>query len=399
VTLEPVQLAGADVGEEEFRLVEAVLRSGWLSNGPMLEQFEAEFAERFGAKHALGVSSGTAALHLSLIAAGVRDGDLVVTTPFSFVASSNVILYERATPVFVDIDPQTLMIDPQAAVDAMETLVARRLGWERLLPPGHSGSAGPLRAVIPVDVFGHVAEMRELVDAARKLGVKVIEDACEAVGSSLHGVPAGRWGDVGTFGFYPNKQMTTGEGGLVLTDDDWVAQTIRSLRSQGRSDDGSWLRHQRIGYNYRLDDLSAAVGLAQLRRLDGLMARRAAVARLYDEQLANVSGVTSWAPSRPDSTVSRFLYVVRVAEGVNRDDLAAGLEASGVPTRPYFWPIHLQPPYRERFGFAPGMYPHSEAAGEALLALPFHAKMTESQVSFVCEQLQSVLLSGHATIR
>ena len=394
MTPESIPLAGADVGEEELRLVQEVLRSGRLSNGPMLEQLEREFAERCGARHAIGVSSGTAALHLSLLASGLHDGDVVITTPFSFIASANVILYERATPVFIDVDPQTLTIDPAATIDAMETLVGRRAGWEKLLPPRHSGTIGRVRAVIPIDVFGRVAEMREIRDAARSLGVFVIEDACEAVGASLDGVPAGRWGDAGTFGFYPNKQMTTGEGGLVLTDNDAWARTIRSLRSQGRSDDGSWLRHQRIGYNYRLDDLSAAVGLAQLRRLDELLANRAAVASMYDERLRGVAGITPLAPPPADMTVSWFIYVVRVADGMNRDALAARLAARGIPTRPYFWPIHLQPPYRERFGFTPGMYPHSEAAGDALLALPFHGRMTESEVDLVCDALAEAMGSS-----
>ena len=391
---EPIELAAADIGEEEFRLVEEVLRSGRLSNGPMLERLEQEFAERFGAKHAIGVSSGTAALHLSLLAAGVRDGDIVITTPFSFIASANVILYERATPVFIDIDPDTLSIDPAATIEAMETLVFRRRGWERRLPPRHPGATGKVRAVIPVDVFGRVAEMREIADAARDLGVSVIEDACEAVGAALDGIPAGRWGDAGTFGFYPNKQMTTGEGGLVLTDHDEWARTIRSLRSQGRSDDGSWLRHQRIGYNYRLDDLSAAVGLGQFRRLDELLQRRAAVAAMYDERLRELDGIAPLAAGRAGMDVSWFIYVVRVAEHVDRDALADHLEARGIPTRRYFWPIHLQPPYGERFGFARGMYPHSEAAGEALLSLPFHGRMTETQVDLVCEELASALVAA-----
>jgi dTDP-4-amino-4,6-dideoxygalactose transaminase len=391
VISEPVELAAADIGEEEFLLVQEVLRSGRLSNGPMLERLEHEFATRFGARHAVGVSSGTAALHLSLLASGVRDGDLVITTPFSFIASANVILYERATPVFIDIDPATLMIDPAATIEAMETLVHRRPGWERLLPPRHPGATGQVRAIIPIDVFGRVAEMREIVSAARALGASVIEDACEAVGAALDGIPAGRWGDAGTFGFYPNKQMTTGEGGLVLTDDDEWARTIRSLRSQGRSDDGSWLRHQRIGYNYRLDDLSAAVGLGQFRRLDELLAKRTAVAAMYDERLSAIDGIDPLPPGRAGMTASWFIYVARVAEDVDRDALAARLEARGIPTRRYFWPIHLQPPYGDRFGFARGMYPHSEAAGEALLSLPFHGKMTEAQVDFVCEELAEAL--------
>ena len=399
MTPESIPLAGADIGAEELRLVQEVLRGGRLSNGPMLDRLEREFAERFGAKHAIGVSSGTAALHLSLLASGVRDGDLVITTPFSFIASANVILYERATPIFIDIDPDTLTMDPAATVEAIESIAERRKGWERLLPPRYANASGPLRAVIPIDVFGRVAEMREIVDAARAHGVAVIEDACEAVGAALDGVPAGRWGDAGTFGFYPNKQMTTGEGGLVLTDNDVLARTVRSLRSQGRSDDGSWLRHQRIGYNYRLDDLSAAVGLAQLRRLDELLANRAAVAGMYDERLRQIDGIAPLQPARSGMTVSWFIYVVRVADDVDRDVLAARLGERGIPTRPYFWPIHLQPPYRERFGFEPGMYGHSEAAGAALLSLPFHGRMTETQVDLVCAELELALAQRRAASR
>ena len=380
---ESITLAGADVGEDERALVEEVLRSGRLSNGPMLEQFERDFADRFGARHAVGVSSGTAALHLSLLAAGLRDGDIVITTPFSFIASANPILYERAIPAFVDIDPHTLTIDPSAAIEAMETLVFRRGDWQRLLPAG-AAPTGRVRAIIPVDVFGRTAEMRALVDTARNLGIAVIEDACESLGGALDGIPAGRWGDAGTFAFYPNKQMTTGEGGMVLTDDESWARMIRSLRSQGRSDDGSWLRHERIGYNYRLNDLSAAVGVAQLRRLDELLERRERVAAMYTRRLATVPGVIPLPPPRAGMTVSWFIYVVRVAPDVDRDALAARLEARGVPTRPYFWPIHLQPPYQQRFGYTRGMYPHAEAAGDSLLALPFHGRITEEQVEYVC---------------
>jgi len=379
---EPITLASADITDEECLLVEQALRSGRLSNGPMLDRLERDFAERFGARHAIGVSSGTAALHLSLLAAGVQDGDMVLTTPFSFIASANVILYERAIPVFVDVDPLTLTIDPAAAIEAMETIVHRRAGWEKLLPVP---APGKLRAVIPIDIFGRMAEMRELADRARELGVAVIEDACEAVGASLDGIPAGRFGDAGTFGFYPNKQMTTGEGGLVLTEDDGWARVIRSLRSQGRSDDGSWLRHERIGYNYRLNDLGAAVGVAQLRRLDELLARRSAVAAMYDERLRGIDGVTPLEPPRAGMEVSWFLYAIRVADGIDRDALADRLAARGIPTRPYFWPIHLQPPYRERFGFVRGMYPHAEAAGDSLLSLPFHGKITAAQVHYICQ--------------
>jgi dTDP-4-amino-4,6-dideoxygalactose transaminase len=357
----------------------------------MLADLERAFADRFGARHVIGVSSGTAAVHLSVLAAGVRDGDMVITTPFSFIASSNAILYERAIPIFVDINPQTLCIDPAAAVDAIETLTRHRSGWERLLPPGGAKPTGPLRAIIPVDIFGRVAEMQAIAAAARAAGIAVIEDACEAVGASLDGIPAGRWGNIGTFAFYPNKQMTTGEGGMVLTDDDAIAREVSSLRSQGRSDDRSWLRHQRIGYNYRLDELSAAVGLAQFRRLDELLQKREAVAAMYTERLRGIQGVAPLPPPRPGMTMSWFIYVIRVSEGIDRDTLAADLSNRGIPTRPYFWPIHLQPPYRDRFGFEPGAYPHTESAGNSLLALPFHGNLTEDEVGHICESIAAAV--------
>jgi dTDP-4-amino-4,6-dideoxygalactose transaminase len=386
-----IPLSATDLGDDERLLVDEVLRSGRLSKGPMLADLERAFADRFGARHAIGVSSGTAAVHLSVLAAGVRDGDIVITTPFSFIASANVILYERAIPVFVDIDPETLTIDPAAAVDAIETLTLRRDGWQRLLPPHGTMPTGTLRAIIPVDVFGRVAEMRAIVDAARAAGIAVIEDACEAVGASLDGIPAGRWGNAGTFAFYPNKQMTTGEGGMVLTDDDAIAREVSSLRSQGRSDDRSWLRHQRIGYNYRLDELSAAVGLAQFRRLDDLLQKREAVAAMYTERLRGIDGITPLAPPRPGMNISWFIYVIRVGNRIDRDALAVDLSARGIPTRPYFWPIHLQPPYRERFGFEPGAYPHTEAAGNSLLALPFHGQLTEDEVDYICDSIAAAV--------
>jgi perosamine synthetase len=359
----PVSLSAPDITVEELRLVDEVLRSGNLSCGPAVGAFEREFAGRFGARHAIAMSSGTAALHVAMIVAGVRDGDVVITTPFSFIASANAILFERGTPHFVDIDPETLTIDPAATVEAIE----------RLAP----------RAVLPVHLFGRPAEMRDIVHAARKHGVAVIEDACEAVGASADGVPAGRWGDAAAFGFYPNKQMTTGEGGVLLTDrDDW-ARLARSLRNQGRAADDA-LRYDRLGYNYRLDDLSAAVGLGQLRRLDELLRKREAVAARYNALLRGLEGVTPLAPPRPGMRISWFVYVVRLAPEIDRERLMAALAARGIDSRPYFPAIHLQPLYRQRFGFRPGMFPHAEAAERTLLALPFHGNLADDVVEWVC---------------
>lgn len=354
----------------------------------MLDRFEEEFAARFGARFAIGVSSGTAALHLAVLAAGVTDGDLVLTTPFSFVASANVILYERATPVFVDVDPVTLTIDPDAAIEAMKALVVRSAGWERLLPPRGAGTPGKLRAVIPVDLFGRIADLQRLVAAARELGITVIEDACEAVGATLDGVPAGRWGDIGTFAFFPNKQMTTGEGGMILTDHEPWALLMRSLRNQGRGVDGAWLRHDRLGYNYRLDDLSAALGVAQLRRLDELLLARETVAAMYAQRLASVDGVAPVALAQERMTIAWFVYMIRVDDDIDRNQLSTRLAARGIDTRPYFWPIHLQSFYRERFGFEPGAFPHAEKAGNSLLALPFHHNLSAEDIEFICAVLE-----------
>jgi perosamine synthetase len=360
-----------DISNEEVRLVGEVLRSGQLANGPAVASFETEFAARFGARHAVAMSSGTAALHVAMIAAGVGEGDQVITSPFSFIASANSILFERGTPVFVDIDPETLTMDPAATVAAIESLAAR----------------GRLRAVLPVHVFGRPVEMSAILRAARTHGVPVIEDACEAIGASADGVFAGRSGDAAAFGFYPNKQITTGEGGLLVTDrDDW-ARLARSVRNQGRSDDGTWLHHERLGYNYRLDEMSAAVGLGQIRRLDELLQKRAVVAARYDALLAGIEGVTPLAPPRPGMRTSWFVYVIRLAPQLDRDRMIASLERRGIASRPYFPAIHLQPFYRERFGFKPGMFPHTEAASSSLLALPFHANLEAEDVARVCTSL------------
>jgi perosamine synthetase len=374
-----IRLSSPDIGSEERRLVDEVLRSGQLSNGPVLTSFEREFAARLGARHAIAVSSGTAALHLSMIVAGAREGLSVLTTPFSFVASANAILYERATPVFVDIDPETLTMDAGATIEAIESLAP----------------SGTLRAVLPVHIFGRPTEMDPIVKAAQRHEVLVIEDACEALGASLDEVPVGRWGDAAAFGFYPNKQMTTGEGGVLVTDrDDW-AGLAQSLRNQGRSDDGTWLRHERLGYNYRMDDLSAAVGLAQLRRLDDLLARRAEVAVRYDEWFKAHDAITPLPHARAGMRLSWFVYPVRLAAGIDRDQLASRLDARGIPSRPYFPPIHLQPFYRDRFGFRPGTFPHTEAAGASLLALPFHANLSEAEI----ERVSVTVLEEVAALR
>jgi perosamine synthetase len=356
-------------GREEELVLEA-LRSGRLSLGPMVDRFEDALAERVGARRVAAVSSGTAGLHLCMRLAGVSPGDEVVTTPFSFVASANCALYEGATPVFADVDPRTLNLDP-AAVEAAIT--------------------PRTRAIVAVHIFGYPAELAELEEVASRHGLALVEDACEALGAEYRGRPVGSSGRPAVFAFYPNKQMTTGEGGAVAvaTDDEW--ELMKSLSNQGRSDSGEWLTHARLGYNYRLDDLSAALGLAQLERLDEILASRAGVARRYDDLLAGIDGVERPRADDADHRRSWFVYVVSVAPGIDRNGVIARLAEDGVASKPYLPSIHLQPYYRERFGYREGMLPVAEGASARSLALPFHARLEADDQERVAEALARAL--------
>jgi dTDP-4-amino-4,6-dideoxygalactose transaminase len=391
----PITLSAPDVRPADGDLLRQVLDSGTLSSGPMVHAFETAWAARFGCRHAVAVSSGTAALHLAVIAAGISAGDLVITTPFSFVASANVVLYERAVPIFVDIDPESLAIDPARIADAADAVRRGGRAAAAWLPPSLRASRDPapgrLAAVLPVHVFGRAADLDPILAIASSLGVPVIEDACEAIGTTYHGRAAGTIGRAGGFGFYPNKQMTTGEGGMFVTDDDEWAEIAKSLRNQGR-DGQAWLDSDRLGYNYRLDEFSAALGQAQLARLDQLLARRASVAAMYAERLAGCEWLRlPWADA---PGASWFVYVVRVDPRVDRDQVMCRLAEAGVPTRAYFPPIHLQAYYRQRFGYHEGMFPLAEAAGRQVIALPFHNHLTEDQVDFICEVLGEAARPG-----
>jgi perosamine synthetase len=390
-----IPLSSPDIGEDDVRLVNDVLRSCRLASGPMAEELEKEVAARFGARHAVAVSSGTAALHLAIIAAGVSEGDFVITSPYSFVASANAILYERGIPVFVDIDPATLTIHPQKTIEALRDLARRRHGWRELLPRSARDASGVLRAVLPVHLFGCPADLRDVVAAAREEGIAVIEDACEAIGARCDGLYAGRWGDAGALGFYPNKQITTGEGGMLLTDRDGWAEMFRSLRNQGRSGDSERLLYDRLGFNYRIDEMSAALGLAQFRRLDELLRKRKAVADRYTALLSRVDGVTPLLDPPAGRTRTWFLYAIRLAPEIDRDALMRGLAARGIMTRPYFWPIHLQPYYTKRFGTAEGDFPAAEAAGRSMLSLPMSPNLSDDEIESVCAAV-SEQVSAHA---
>jgi dTDP-4-amino-4,6-dideoxygalactose transaminase len=370
-------MSGCDIGAAERAAVLEVLDGTTLALGPRLERFEDALARAVGARHAIGVSSGTAGLHLCMLAAGIGEGDLVITTPFSFVASANCILYVRARPVFVDVDPETLTIDAGRVADTARAL-ARRHG-------------NRLRALLPVHVFGQPADMDPLREIAERHGLAVVEDACEALGATYKGRQAGTMGRAGVFAFYPNKQITTGEGGMIVTDDPGWDALCRSLRNQGRDVFDGWLTHSRLGYNYRLDELSAALGAVQVARLGELLARRARVADWYRERLADLEGIRLPARAPWTTHLSWFVYVVRVRPGVDRDRLIRELERRGIPSRPYFPPIHLQPFYRAQFGFRAGDFPATEAAGETCLALPFAATLREEDVDTVCGALEESL--------
>jgi perosamine synthetase len=360
-------LARPVIGPREEELVLDALRSGQLSLGPRLPEFERAFAQCVGAPFASAVSSGTAALHLALRAVGVSDGDEVITSPFSFVASANVAVYERARPVFADIDPVTLNLDPDAAAAAVTDRTA---------------------ALLPVHVFGYPADL----PAFERLGLPIVEDGCEALGAvSADGVPVGGRGHPTAFGFYPNKQMTTGEGGVVTTADAAFKERIDSERNQGRAPDLGWLDHDRLGFNYRLSDVACALGLAQLERLDEMLAGRARAASMYREALAGIEGLELPCADSGGNRRGWFVFVVQVPRGADRDTVVRELAGRGVPSKPYFPAVHLMSYYREAFGHREGEFPVCEDVAARSIALPFFPDITEGQVARVAEALGGVL--------
>jgi perosamine synthetase len=365
-----IPLARPDVGAREEELVLEVLRSGQLSLGPMGERFEREFAAWLGVEDAVMTSSGTTALHLGVRALGWGAGDEVVTSPFSFVASANCLLYEGAKPVFVDVEEETLDLDPAAAADAV---------GERTV------------GLLPVHIFGYPAAMPELEALAGRHGLGILEDACEALGAvDSEGRKVGARGSLATFAFYANKQMTTGEGGMIVPRDPDEAARLRSERNQGRAVDMGWLDHDRLGFNYRLSDLAAALGVAQVEKLDSLLERRAAVARMYEERLSRLEGVRTPMSGRGSELRSWFVYTVRLPQDADRDATIARLADRGVASKAYLPCIHLFPHLRE-LGYREGQFPVAEAAAADSLALPFFPGMSEAQVERVCQELAAAL--------
>lgn len=386
-------MSSPDLSDSEREAVAAVLRTPFLSMGNEISDFEAIFCQYTGLRYAIGVSSGTAGLHLCVRAAGIQEGDMVITTPFSFVSSTNVLLYERAVPVFVDVDPNTGNIHPELVRQAADDLMRGGERAERWLPRKGVARTGRLKAILPVDVFGQPADYDPILETARQHGLKVIEDACEALGARYKDRLAGSLGDYAVFAFYPNKQITTGEGGMIVTDDSQASQLMRALRNQGRAPGDTWLQHSLLGYNYRMDEMSAALGRAQMKRLEELLERRSQVALWYEEQLKEIPGVQSPQLAPETSRASWFVYVVRIDLEIDRDRLAERLEQTGIPVRPYFLPIHLQPYMVEKFGYRPGDFPVTEALGRQGLALPFSGVMSQAQVYEVCQTLREAIES------
>jgi len=384
-------MSSPDLSELEREAVAAVLRTPRLSMGPEVDGFEAAIRDFSGARHAIAVSSGTTGLHLCVCAGGIQDTDLVITTPFSFVSSANVLLYERAVPIFVDVDPATGNIDPELVAQAVSDLKQGGERAARWLPRHGSQPGARLKGLLSVDVFGQPADYDALTALAGEQDLLLIEDSCEALGASYRSRPAGTFGQAGVFAFYPNKQITTAEGGMVVTDHDALAERIRALRNQGRAPGDTWLDHTYLGFNYRLDELSAALGRAQMSRLEELLRKREQVAAWYAERLAEIPDIQPPQVVESTTRMSWFVYVVRLPLGVDRAALSERLEARGVPTRPYFTPIHLQPYFRERFGYRPGDFPITEDLGRRSMALPFSGVLEERDVDYVCRELQAAL--------
>jgi perosamine synthetase len=364
-----INLSAPWIDERDEELVLDVLRSGWLSLGPTGPRFESMLAGVAGAPHCAAVSSGTAGLHLCMFLAGVDAGDEVITSPYSFVASANCAIYMGATPVFADIDPHTYNLDP-AAVEAAVT--------------------PRTKAIVAVDIFGYPAEYDELTAICERHGIALIEDSCEALGARYKGKPLGSHGHPAVFAFYPNKQMTTGEGGAVTTHDRAQHELLVSLRNQGRLETSSWLQHGRLGFNYRLDDVSAALGIGQLEKLDRILEARRSVAATYEELLADVDVETPLADDG-DHERSWFVYVVKLPAEVDRDGVMARLSDEGIATAPYLPSIHLQSYMRERYGFGEGMLPVSEDCSARTMALPFHARLERADQERVADALRAAI--------
>jgi len=366
---ETIPMGSPDVNETDVQGVLEVLRSGRLALGQKTKEFEESMAGYVGVRHAVAVSSGTAALHLAVKALGIGRGEQVLVPAFTFAASANVLLYEGAVPVFVDIEPTTYNLDPED--------VERKI-------------TSKTKAIMVVDVFGHPAAWDEILRIAERYGLQVIDDSCEALGAQYRGRKIGQLGDVAAFAFYPNKQITTGEGGMIVTDSEEIAMLCRSLLNQGRSRMGSWLEHERLGYNYRMDEMSAALGASQLRRIESFLTKRRGVAQMYTERLADLRGIQSPVVA-PHVLMSWFVYVATLDEGLDRDEIMQFMESKGIPVRAYFPPLHRQHYIRDAIGEDLAALPRTESIASRTLALPFHNNLSVDQVERVVAALAQAI--------
>ncbi len=385
-----IPLSRPDITQKEIDAVLEVLRTPNLSLGPKLGEFEEKFASYIGAKHAVALSSGTAGLHLALLSLGIGEDDAVITTPFSFIASANCILFVRATPIFIDIEPKTFNIDP----DLIEEYITNNCYQEK-----NSGklidrrTKKHIRAILPVHIFGHPCDMERIMKIAGEYSLNVVEDACEAIGAEYQGKKVGTFGDLAVFGFYPNKQMTTGEGGMVVTDDEEKAVMCRSLRNQGRDGGGGWLAHKRLGYNYRISDINCALGIAQVERIDGILAKRENVAIRYNQLLSDLVKVPV---TLEHSKRSWFVYVCCLFDHhlvQARDEILMELIDQGIACSNYFPPIHLQPFYKEKYEYVEGDFYETEHISKCTLALPFHNDLKEDEINEIGFKLNKILNS------
>lgn len=362
------QIAKPYIDNEDVKGAVDVLKSGWLSLGPKYRIFEEKLAEYVGVKYACAVSSGTAALHLGVKALDLREGDEVITSPFSFVASSNVLLYEQVKPIFVDIEEETFNINPSLIEEAITKNT---------------------KAILPIHIFGQSAEMDEIMKIARKNNLRILEDSCESLGATYKGKMVGTTGDLGTYAFYPNKQMTTGEGGMLVTNSEDIYRLCDSMRNQGRNKNGDWLIHDRLGYNYRMDEMSASLGVTQLKKVDWMIGEKRKIADWYNSALASVEGVE--IPTiGPNRTHSWFVYVVRIKNG-KRDKVMRGLARAGIQTKPYLPVIHLQPFMRKMFNFKEGDFPKAEEISQETLALPLYIGLKPKDIEYISGKIKKIL--------
>jgi len=369
-----VPLSSPDIIDKDIEAVVGVMKSRYLSIGPKVMEFEKRMSEYTRVKYAVALNSGTSALHLIIRGMGIGEGDVVITTPFSFIASANCILFERARPLFVDIDEQTLNLDPDKTDEQLGKMSQEELD--------------KVKAMIVVDAFGQPADWDRFTEIARRYNLLLIEDSAEALGSEYKGRKCGSFGEAGVFAFYPNKQITTGEGGVLVTDNEELAKLARSVRNQGRGESGEWLDHERLGYNYRMDEISSALGCSQMERIEEILRKRAKVAEMYREKLAEVKGVQVPYIAPYVSKMSWFVYVIRLDGKVNRDNVIEYLNQEGVQCKPYFTPIHLQPFYKDMFGFKEGDFHITEDVSSRTIALPFFNNLKEEQIDYVVEKLK-----------